>query len=136
MHGSHFGAYKPSKPDKKNIMKYLKSTSNEHRNICLIPSSAHGTNPASAHMCGMNVVVVACDEQGNVDIDDLNQKAAEHSDNLSAIMVTYPSTHGVFEENITELCDIVHQNGKRYEVKTHFNNSTIILRLDLTNTDI
>ena len=93
------------------IKSYHESRGDSHRNICLIPSSAHGTNPASAHMCGMKVVVVACDEQGNVDIDDLNKKAAEHSDNLSAIMVTYPSTHGVFEENITELCEIVHQNG-------------------------
>ncbi len=93
------------------IKAYHESRGDHHRNICLIPSSAHGTNPASAQMCGMKVVVVACDEQGNVDIDDLKLKATEHSENLSAIMVTYPSTHGVFEENITQLCDIVHQNG-------------------------
>jgi glycine dehydrogenase len=93
------------------IKDYHDSRGDSHRNICLIPSSAHGTNPASAQMCGMKVVVVACDEQGNVDIADLKTKAEAHSDNLSAIMVTYPSTHGVFEENITELCDIVHQHG-------------------------
>jgi glycine dehydrogenase len=93
------------------IKSYHESRGDHHRDICLIPSSAHGTNPASAQMCGMKVVVVACDDQGNVDIDDLKQKAEQHRDNLSAIMVTYPSTHGVFEENITELCDIVHQHG-------------------------
>jgi glycine dehydrogenase len=93
------------------IKSYHESRGDHHRDICLIPSSAHGTNPASAQMCGMKVVVVACDDQGNVDIDDLKQKAEQYSDNLSAIMVTYPSTHGVFEENITELCDIVHQHG-------------------------
>ena len=93
------------------IKAYHESRGDHHRNICLIPSSAHGTNPASAQMCGMKVVVVACDDQGNVDIDDLKLKATEQSENLSAIMVTYPSTHGVFEENITQLCDIVHQNG-------------------------
>ena len=93
------------------IKDYHDSRGDSDRNICLIPSSAHGTNPASAQMCGMKVVVVACDDQGNVDIVDLKEKAKAHSDNLSAIMVTYPSTHGVFEENITELCDIVHQYG-------------------------
>lgn len=93
------------------IKSYHESRGDDHRDICLIPSSAHGTNPASAQMCGMKVVVVACDDQGNVDIEDLKQKAQQHSDNLSAIMVTYPSTHGVFEENITELCEIVHLNG-------------------------
>ncbi|MBT4929253.1 MAG: aminomethyl-transferring glycine dehydrogenase [Cellvibrionales bacterium] len=93
------------------IKDYHDSRGDSHRNICLIPSSAHGTNPASAQMCGMKVVVVACDEQGNVDIADLKAKAEANSDNLSAIMVTYPSTHGVFEENITKLCDIVHQHG-------------------------
>src|ERR1019366_2760571 len=81
------------------------------RNVCLIPSSAHGTNPASAHMAGMQVVVVACDEQGNVDLGDLKAKAAQHSAQLAAIMVTYPSTHGVFEAGIRELCEIVHQHG-------------------------
>src|ERR1019366_9552293 len=81
------------------------------RNVCLIPASAHGTNPASAHMAGMQVVVVVCDAGGNVDLADLRAKAALHSRNLAAIMVTYPSTHGVFEAGITEICDIVHGHG-------------------------
>ena len=93
------------------IRGYHESRGDSHRNVCLIPSSAHGTNPASAQMCGMQVVVVKCDDQGNVDVDDLQAKAAAHSANLSAIMVTYPSTHGVFEERITEICDIVHEHG-------------------------
>ena len=93
------------------IKAYHESRGDHHRDICLIPSSAHGTNPASAQMCGMQVVVVNCDEQGNVDIEDLQQKAVAHRDQLAAIMVTYPSTHGVFEENITRLCEIVHANG-------------------------
>jgi glycine dehydrogenase len=81
------------------------------RNICLIPTSAHGTNPASAVMAGMKVVTVACDSSGNIDVDDLRKKAAEHAENLAALMVTYPSTHGVFEEPICEICDIVHAAG-------------------------
>ncbi|MET0728297.1 MAG: aminomethyl-transferring glycine dehydrogenase [Acidimicrobiales bacterium] len=81
------------------------------RDICLIPSSAHGTNAASAVMAGMRVVVVACDEDGNVDVGDLEAKVTEHSDDLAALMVTYPSTHGVFEERITEICDLVHSHG-------------------------
>ncbi|HEB27527.1 MAG TPA: glycine dehydrogenase (aminomethyl-transferring) [Porticoccus sp.] len=93
------------------IRAYHESRDDTHRNICLIPSSAHGTNPASAQMCGMRVVVISCDEQGNVDIDDLRTKAEQHSENLAAIMVTYPSTHGVFEEGITEICDLIHQHG-------------------------
>lgn len=93
------------------IRAYHESRGDSHRNICLIPSSAHGTNPASAQMCGMRVVVTACDEQGNVDLGDLRAKAEQHSENLAAIMVTYPSTHGVFEEGITEVCDIIHQHG-------------------------
>jgi glycine dehydrogenase len=93
------------------IRAYHKSRGDTHRNICLIPSSAHGTNPASAQMCGMRVVVTSCDEQGNVDIGDLRAKAEQHSENLAAIMVTYPSTHGVFEEGVTEICDIIHQHG-------------------------
>ena len=93
------------------IRAYHESRGDSHRNICLIPSSAHGTNPASAQMCGMRVVVTACDDQGNVDLGDLRAKAEQHSDNLAAIMVTYPSTHGVFEEGITEVCDIIHQHG-------------------------
>jgi len=82
-----------------------------HRNICLIPSSAHGTNPASAAMAGMQIVIVKCDENGNVDVDDLREKAGKHADDLAALMITYPSTHGVFEQKITEICDITHQFG-------------------------
>lgn len=93
------------------IQAYHASRGEAHRNICLIPSSAHGTNPASASMVGMEVVVVACDERGNVDLADLKAKAEQHSANLAAVMVTYPSTHGVFEEGIQELCDIVHSHG-------------------------
>jgi glycine dehydrogenase len=93
------------------IRKWHASRGQSHRDVCLIPSSAHGTNPASAHMVGMKVVVVACDEDGNVDLADLEEKAAEHAANLAAIMVTYPSTHGVFEAGITKLCEIVHRHG-------------------------
>ncbi|QBY03577.1 aminomethyl-transferring glycine dehydrogenase [Thalassotalea sp. HSM 43] len=93
------------------IHKYHESRGDSHRNICLIPSSAHGTNPASAQMVGMKVVVTACDKDGNVDLDDLRAKAEEHSENLSCIMITYPSTHGVYEETIKEVCDIIHANG-------------------------
>ena len=93
------------------IQKYHEMRGQAHRTICLIPSSAHGTNPASAAMANMQVVVVACDEKGNIDVDDLRAKAEAHSDNLAALMVTYPSTHGVFETRITEICDIVHQHG-------------------------
>jgi glycine dehydrogenase len=93
------------------IRGYHESRGDTQRNICLIPSSAHGTNPASAQMCGMAVVVVKCDDQGNVDIDDLQSKAEAHKEDLAAIMVTYPSTHGVFEERITEICQIVHDHG-------------------------
>src|SRR5260370_26823005 len=82
-----------------------------HRNICLIPTSAHGTNPASAVMAGLNVVAVACDKEGNIDASDLRAKAEAHRADLAALMVTYPSTHGVFEENIREICDIVHEYG-------------------------
>ena len=82
-----------------------------HRNICLIPSSAHGTNPATASMCGMKVVVVACDEHGNIDVQDLAKKAADHQDHLAALMITYPSTHGVFEEAVQNICAIVHEHG-------------------------
>ena len=93
------------------IHAYHESRGEGHRNICLIPSSAHGTNPASAQMAGMQVVVVACDEQGNVDIADLKAKAEKHADKLAAIMITYPSTHGVFEVNVREICEIVHSHG-------------------------
>lgn len=93
------------------IRKYFQSKNEGHRNICLIPSSAHGTNPASAVMAGMEVVVVACDDQGNVDIADLKAKAEQHKNNLAALMITYPSTHGVFESGVTEICKIVHDFG-------------------------
>src|SRR6185503_1191676 len=82
-----------------------------HREICLIPTSAHGTNPASAVMAGMKVVAVACDKDGNIDVADLRAKAAAHKNELAALMVTYPSTHGVFEETIKEICEIIHANG-------------------------
>ena len=93
------------------IHAYHESRGEGHRNVCLIPASAHGTNPASAQMAGMQVVVVACDSNGNVDIEDLKAKAEKHSANLAAIMITYPSTHGVFERNVREICDIVHSHG-------------------------
>ena len=93
------------------IRAYHISRGESHRNIALIPSSAHGTNPASAAMCGMKIVVVACDEKGNVDLADLKAKAAEHKDKLAALMVTYPSTHGVFETEIKEICQTIHDHG-------------------------
>lgn len=93
------------------IKKYHESRGEGHRNICLIPSSAHGTNPASAQMMSMKVVVVNCDKNGNVDMADLREKAEEAGDNLSCIMVTYPSTHGVYEEGIKAICDLVHEFG-------------------------
>lgn len=93
------------------ICEYHQDRGEGHRNICLIPDSAHGTNPASAVMSGLKVVVVKCDSDGNIDIGDLKAKAEKHRDNLAALMVTYPSTHGVFEEGIREICDIVHENG-------------------------
>lgn len=93
------------------IRAYHESRNNQDRNVVLIPSSAHGTNPASAVMAGMDVVIVKCDERGNIDLDDLKAKAEKHSDKLSALMVTYPSTHGVFEESIVEMCDLIHRHG-------------------------
>ncbi|NQY89526.1 MAG: aminomethyl-transferring glycine dehydrogenase [Colwellia sp.] len=93
------------------IVKYHESRGDSHRNICLIPASAHGTNPASAMMVGMKVVVVACTKDGNVDMDDLTAKAEELRDSLSCIMITYPSTHGVYETTISEICNIIHDNG-------------------------
>ena len=93
------------------IRKYHESRGESDRDICLIPASAHGTNPASANLAGLKVVVVACDEQGNVDVADLKAKAAEHADSLAALMITYPSTHGVFEESIREICQAVHDHG-------------------------
>jgi glycine dehydrogenase len=93
------------------IKAYHESRGEGHRKVCLIPNSAHGTNPASAHMCGMKVVVVQCDDQGNVDMADLQAKAEAHSSDIAAIMVTYPSTHGVFEEEIKQVCSIIHDHG-------------------------
>ena len=93
------------------IRRYHEANGDEHRDVCLIPTSAHGTNPASAQMAGMRVVLVACDEQGNVNVEDLRSKAAAHASDLSCLMITYPSTHGVYEEGIREICDIVHQHG-------------------------
>jgi len=93
------------------IKSYLDKIGEEHRNICLIPSSAHGTNPASAIMAGLKVVVIGTDERGNIDIDDLKLKIEEHKDNLAALMITYPSTHGVFESEIQLINELIHQNG-------------------------
>ena len=93
------------------IRHYHRSRGEGHRDICLIPVSAHGTNPASAVMAGFKVVIVKCDNDGNVDIADLGEKASTHSDRLAALMITYPSTHGVFEEAIVDICSIVHENG-------------------------
>ena len=93
------------------IRGYHKSRNAPQRNVCLIPTSAHGTNPATAVMVGMKVVGIACDNLGNIDLEDLRLKAEQHSEELGAIMVTYPSTHGVFEESIKEVCEIVHSHG-------------------------
>ncbi|BBW90487.1 glycine dehydrogenase (decarboxylating) [Pseudoalteromonas sp. PS1M3] len=93
------------------IRKYHESRGDAHRNVCLIPSSAHGTNPASAQMASMKIVVVNCDKNGNIDMQDLKAKAEDVSENLSCAMITYPSTHGVYEETIRELCDIIHEHG-------------------------
>ena len=98
------------------IKAWHESRGDSHRNICLIPSSAHGTNPASAQMAGMQVVVTACDASGNVDIDDLKRACEKHGDKLACIMITYPSTHGVFETRVKELCEIVHAHGGRVYV--------------------
>jgi glycine dehydrogenase len=93
------------------ILKYHEVRGEAHRKVCLIPASAHGTNPASAHMAGLEVVVVGCDESGNVDLDDLRAKAAAHGARIAALMITYPSTHGVFETAIRDICAIVHEHG-------------------------
>jgi len=93
------------------IRLYLDSKGQEHRNVCLIPQSAHGTNPASAQMIGMQVVVVTCDDAGNIDLIDLRAKAETYSDTLAALMITYPSTHGVYEEGVKEVCEIIHTHG-------------------------
>lgn len=93
------------------IKKYHEARGQGHRQVCLIPSSAHGTNPASAVMAGMQVVVVKCDEEGNIDLRDLKEKAETHAARLSALMITYPSTHGVFEEDMVQICEIIHSHG-------------------------
>jgi len=93
------------------IKKYLDSQGENQRDVCLIPSSAHGTNPASAQMIGMQVVLVACDDNGNIDVDDLKAKTTEHADKLAALMITYPSTHGVYEESVKQICQVIHENG-------------------------
>ncbi|MEV8519783.1 aminomethyl-transferring glycine dehydrogenase [Dyella marensis] len=93
------------------IRAYHRSRGDEHRDVCLIPESAHGTNPASAQMCGMTVVVTKCDANGNVDLEDIRAKAEKYSERLAALMITYPSTHGVFEEDVVAICDIVHKHG-------------------------
>jgi glycine dehydrogenase len=93
------------------IQAYHQSRGEAHRNIALIPTSAHGTNPASAAMCGLKIVLVKCDEKGNIDVNDMREKAILHKDNLSCLMVTYPSTHGVYEEGIIEITNIIHENG-------------------------
>ncbi|RDS80742.1 glycine dehydrogenase (aminomethyl-transferring) [Dyella monticola] len=93
------------------IRAYHRSRGEERRDICLIPESAHGTNPASAQLCGMTVVVTKCDGNGNVDVEDIRAKAEKYSDRLAALMITYPSTHGVFEEDVVRICEIVHQHG-------------------------
>ena len=93
------------------IQAYHRSRGEAHRNVALIPASAHGTNPASAAMCGMKILVVKCDKNGNIDVDDLREKAEQHKDDLSCLMVTYPSTHGVYEESIITVTDIIHAHG-------------------------
>ncbi|MES2140311.1 MAG: aminomethyl-transferring glycine dehydrogenase [Bacteroidota bacterium] len=93
------------------IQAYHQSRGDSHRNIALIPTSAHGTNPASAAMCGLKIVLVKCDEKGNIDVNDMREKAVLHKNNLACLMVTYPSTHGVYEESIIEITDIIHENG-------------------------
>jgi len=93
------------------IRQYHKSMDQSQREVVLVPSSAHGTNPASAAMCGMDIVVIECDKHGNIDINDLEKKASEHKDRLSALMITYPSTHGVFEDKIVEICNMIHKYG-------------------------
>jgi glycine dehydrogenase len=95
----------------KVIRAYLQDNGQAHRDVCLIPTSAHGTNPASAAMVGLKIVAVKTDKKGNVDVQDLKEKAEQHAQNLACLMITYPSTHGVFEEPIKEICNIIHQNG-------------------------
>jgi len=89
----------------------FQSRGDHHRNVCIIPVSAHGTNPASAAMCGMKIITVGTDAKGNINIEEVRKAAEANKDNLAALMVTYPSTHGVYEEGIDEICNIIHENG-------------------------
>jgi len=114
------------------IRAYHEANGDHHRHVALIPDSAHGTNPASAVMAGMKVVVIKCDEQGNIDLADLRAKAEKHSDELSALMITYPSTHGVFEADIKEICDIIHENGG----KVYMDGANMNAQVGLTNPGI
>jgi glycine dehydrogenase len=114
------------------IRAYYKDRGDVKRNVALIPSSAHGTNPASAALAGMKVVVVDCDERGNIDLGSLRKKAEEHKDELAALMVTYPSTHGVFEEKIKEICSIVHRNGGQ----VYMDGANMNAQVGLTNPSI
>jgi len=119
------------------IQAYHHDRGDTNRNICLIPASAHGTNPASAVMAGMDVVVIQCDENGNIDVDDLKSKTKQYSESLAAIMVTYPSTHGVFEESIGEVCDIVHEHGGQiYLDGANLNAMVGLARLGEFGTDV
>lgn len=119
------------------IRAYHESKGEGHRNICLIPSSAHGTNPASAVMAGLEVVIVKCDENGNIDVDDLRAKAEEHKDNLSSVMITYPSTHGVFESRICEITQIIHDNGGQvYLDGANMNAQVGLTNPGITNADV
>jgi len=119
------------------IRAYHHSRNEHHRNICLIPSSAHGTNPASAVMAGMKVVVVACDAEGKIDLKDLAAKAEQHKDNLAALMVTYPSTFGVFDTNIKDVCKIIHDNGGQvYMDGANMNAQVGLTSPDLINADV
>jgi glycine dehydrogenase len=114
------------------IRAYHEARGDTHRNIAIIPESAHGTNPASAVMAGMEVVVVQCDERGDIDVADLKAKAEEHSDNLAALMITYPSTHGVFETNIKEICATIHEHGG----KVYMDGANMNAQVGLTNPGI
>ena len=119
------------------IKKYHETRGEGHRNICLIPASAHGTNPASAILAGLKVVVVACDEKGNVDVADLETKAKEHADNLAALMITYPSTHGVYEEAFQDICENIHRyGGQVYMDGANFNALVGICRPALIGADV
>jgi glycine dehydrogenase len=95
----------------------LQSRGDHQRNVCIIPVSAHGTNPASAAMCGMKIVVVGTDDKGNISIAEVRAAAEKHKDNLAALMVTYPSTHGVYEDGIDDICKLIHDNGGQVRVQ-------------------